>query len=150
MPCAFYSQHTRADVETNTEELLTHTEKSGEEISNTVVLGTESGGQDEKQRGPDPGDSADSRPLPSKEIVTCSSLDLIDEGDFPEVDMKEILHQRMWETNSYQANEDHKNLYEALEKSMARDQTNQFLTDLAEARRKNKRRYDSPKTSLGS
>nr|GEX46757.1 uncharacterized mitochondrial protein AtMg00810-like [Tanacetum cinerariifolium] len=80
MPCAFYSQHTRADVETNTEELLTHTEKSGEEISNTVVLGTESGGQDKKQRGPDPGDSADSKPLPSKEILTCSSLDLIDEG----------------------------------------------------------------------
>nr|GEY54369.1 reverse transcriptase domain-containing protein [Tanacetum cinerariifolium] len=293
---------THADVETNTEELLTHTEKSGKEISNKLVLGTESGGQDEKQGGPDPGDSADSRPLPSKEILTCSSLDLIDEGitatsypnvqenlkltieeqeileepassirtlsslqhltkDFnfgdqffndkpsevenekttaeteaesmvsitiqqdtsvippmttpvinltfrpdslnvhqplqataiettttttttthppppqpqqqasggevrqsrvtsvqiresrytlAEVDMKEILYQRMWETNSYQANEDHKNLYEALEKSMARDQTNQFLTDLAEARRKNKRRYDLPKTSPGS
>nr|GEU46522.1 hypothetical protein [Tanacetum cinerariifolium] len=56
---------TRADVETDTKELLTHTEKSGKEMSNIVVLGTESGGQDEKQRGPDPGDSADSRPLPS-------------------------------------------------------------------------------------
>nr|GFC63454.1 hypothetical protein [Tanacetum cinerariifolium] len=33
--------------------------------------------------------------------------------------MKEILHQRMWETNSYQANEDHKNLYKALEKSIS-------------------------------
>nr|GEZ38184.1 hypothetical protein [Tanacetum cinerariifolium] len=53
--------------------------------------------------------------------------------DLPKVDMKEILHHRMWETNSYQANEDHKNLYEALQKSMARDQTDQFLTDLAEA-----------------
>nr|GEW17323.1 retrovirus-related Pol polyprotein from transposon TNT 1-94 [Tanacetum cinerariifolium] len=43
---------TRADVETDTEELLTHTEKSGEEVSNTVVLGTNPGGQDENQGGP--------------------------------------------------------------------------------------------------
>ncbi|GKC00414.1 hypothetical protein Tco_0986550, partial [Tanacetum coccineum] len=71
---------TLADVETDTEELLTPTEKSGEEVSNTVVLGTESGGQDEKQRGPDPSDSAESRPLPSQEIHTGSSLDPMDEG----------------------------------------------------------------------
>ncbi|GKD56860.1 hypothetical protein Tco_1290247 [Tanacetum coccineum] len=38
--------------------------------------------------------------------------------DFPEADMKEILRHRMWETKSYEAHEDHKNLYEALEKSM--------------------------------
>nr|GFB92163.1 hypothetical protein [Tanacetum cinerariifolium] len=56
----------------------------------------------------------------------------------------------MWETNSYQANENHKNLYEALDKSMAHDQTGKFLTDLAEARRKKKRRHDSPKTPPGS
>ncbi|GJZ17978.1 E-beta-farnesene synthase [Tanacetum coccineum] len=37
--------------------------------------------------------------------------------DLPEVDMKEILHHRMWESNSYQAHKDHKQLYEALEKS---------------------------------
>nr|GEX76076.1 hypothetical protein [Tanacetum cinerariifolium] len=45
---------TLADVETNTEDLLAHTEKTGEEVSNTMVLGTESGGHDEKQGGPDP------------------------------------------------------------------------------------------------
>nr|GFB27678.1 E-beta-farnesene synthase [Tanacetum cinerariifolium] len=61
---------TRADVETDAEELLTHAEKSGEEMSNIVVLGTESSEQDEKQGGPDPGDSTDSRPLPSQEILT--------------------------------------------------------------------------------
>nr|GEX10086.1 retrovirus-related Pol polyprotein from transposon TNT 1-94 [Tanacetum cinerariifolium] len=66
---------TRADVETDTEEQLTHTEKSGVEMSNTMVLGTVSGGQEGKQGGPDPGDSADSRPLPSQEILTDSSLD---------------------------------------------------------------------------
>ncbi|GJU86902.1 hypothetical protein Tco_1294448 [Tanacetum coccineum] len=38
----------------------------------------------------------------------------------------------MWESNSYQAHEDHKQLYEALEKSMARDHTDQLLTDLTE------------------
>ncbi|GJW41381.1 hypothetical protein Tco_0067226 [Tanacetum coccineum] len=70
--------------------------------------------------------------------------------DLPEADMKEILHHRMWESNSYKAHEDHKNLYEALEQSMARDHTDQLLTDLAEARKKKKKRHDSPKTPPGS
>ncbi|GJR64916.1 hypothetical protein Tco_0010981 [Tanacetum coccineum] len=50
--------------------------------------------------------------------------------DLPEADMKEILHHRMWETKSYEAHEDHKKLYEALEKSMDRDHSEQLLTDL--------------------
>ncbi|GKA48890.1 hypothetical protein Tco_0741848, partial [Tanacetum coccineum] len=56
----------------------------------------------------------------------------------------------MWETNSYKAHEDHKKLYEALEKSMDRDHTDQLLTSLAEARKKKKRSHDSPKTPPGS
>nr|GEY87375.1 hypothetical protein [Tanacetum cinerariifolium] len=68
----------------------------------------------------------------------------------PEADMKDILHQRMWETNSYKAHEDHTMLYEALEKSMNRDHTDELLTDLVEARRKKKKRHDSSKTPLGS
>ncbi|GKD05388.1 hypothetical protein Tco_1180362, partial [Tanacetum coccineum] len=44
----------------------------------------------------------------------------------------------------------HKQLYEALEKSMAHDHTDQLLSDLAEARKKKKKRHDSPKTPLGS
>nr|GEY64626.1 monodehydroascorbate reductase [Tanacetum cinerariifolium] len=40
--------------------------------------------------------------------------------------MKEILHQRMWETNSYKAYEDHMILYEALEKSMNCDHTDEL------------------------
>ncbi|GJX16533.1 retrovirus-related pol polyprotein from transposon TNT 1-94, partial [Tanacetum coccineum] len=43
--------------------------------------------------------------------------------DLPEADMKEILYHRMWESNSYQAQEDYKKLYEALEKSVERDHT---------------------------
>ncbi|GKE20960.1 hypothetical protein Tco_1432472, partial [Tanacetum coccineum] len=70
--------------------------------------------------------------------------------DLPEADMKEILHHRMREFDSYQAYEDHKQLYEALEKSMARDHTNQLLTDLDKARRKNKKRHASLKTPPGS
>ncbi|GJW69338.1 hypothetical protein Tco_0123762 [Tanacetum coccineum] len=70
--------------------------------------------------------------------------------DLPEVDMKEILHHRMWETKSYKAHEDHKKLYEAPEKSMDRDHSEQLLTDLAEARRNKKRRHESPKTPPGS
>nr|GEW54122.1 ribonuclease H-like domain-containing protein [Tanacetum cinerariifolium]GEW54129.1 ribonuclease H-like domain-containing protein [Tanacetum cinerariifolium] len=70
--------------------------------------------------------------------------------DLPEADMKEILHQRMWETNSYRAHEDHMMLYEALEKSMNRDHTDELLKDLAEARRRKKKRHDSLKTPPGS
>nr|GFD21024.1 hypothetical protein [Tanacetum cinerariifolium] len=60
--------------------------------------------------------------------------------DLPEADMKEILHQRMWETNSYKAHEDHMMLYEALEKSMNRDHTGELLKDLAKACRNKKKR----------
>ncbi|GKD01781.1 hypothetical protein Tco_1172055, partial [Tanacetum coccineum] len=70
--------------------------------------------------------------------------------DMPEADMKEILHNRMWESKSYQTHEDHITLYEALEKSMARDNKDQLLSDLAEARKKKKKRQGSPKTPPGS
>ncbi|GJX98756.1 hypothetical protein Tco_0355775, partial [Tanacetum coccineum] len=70
--------------------------------------------------------------------------------DLPEADMKEILHNRMWESKSYQTHEDHMTLYEALEKSMARDNRDHLLSDLAEARKKKKKRRGSPKTPSGS
>nr|GEV86373.1 hypothetical protein [Tanacetum cinerariifolium] len=70
--------------------------------------------------------------------------------DLPEADMKEILHQRMWETNSYKTHEDHMQLYEALEKSMNHDHSEELAKDLAEACKKKKKRRDSPKTPLGS
>ncbi|GKB37940.1 hypothetical protein Tco_0882882 [Tanacetum coccineum] len=70
--------------------------------------------------------------------------------DLPEADIKEILHNRMWESKSYQTHEDHMMLYEALEKSMARDNRDQLLSDLAEARKRKKKRQGSPKTPPGS
>nr|GFB12784.1 hypothetical protein [Tanacetum cinerariifolium] len=58
--------------------------------------------------------------------------------------------QRMWDTNSYTTHEDHKMLYEALEKSMNHDHSEELLKDLAEARKKKKKRRNSPKTPPGS
>ncbi|GJW68804.1 hypothetical protein Tco_0123228 [Tanacetum coccineum] len=70
--------------------------------------------------------------------------------DLPEADMKEILHNQMWESKSYQTHEDHMSLYEALEKSMARDNRDHLLSDLAEARKKKKKRQGSPKMPSNS
>nr|GEV75610.1 hypothetical protein [Tanacetum cinerariifolium] len=74
----------------------------------------------------------------------------LEERDLPEADMKEILHQRMWETNSYKTHEDQMMMYEALEKSMNRDHSEELLKDLAEACKKKKKKCDSPKTPPGS
>ncbi|GKG63229.1 hypothetical protein Tco_0638876, partial [Tanacetum coccineum] len=44
----------------------------------------------------------------------------------------------------------HKNLYEALEKSMDRDHSDQRQADLAEAHKKRQKISDSPRTPSGS
>ncbi|GJT87414.1 hypothetical protein Tco_1069131 [Tanacetum coccineum] len=69
--------------------------------------------------------------------------------DLPTVDMKVILQQRMFEDKSYEAHEDHKNLYDARQKSLELDYSNQLLADLDEARKKKRKRRKSPRT-LGS
>ncbi|GJU45968.1 hypothetical protein Tco_1203234 [Tanacetum coccineum] len=56
----------------------------------------------------------------------------------------------MFEDNSYQAHEDHKNLYEALQKSLELDYFNQLPADLDEARKKKRKKHDSPRTPSGS
>nr|GEU63874.1 hypothetical protein [Tanacetum cinerariifolium] len=61
-------------------------------------------------------------------------------SDLPAVDIKEILQQRMFKDKSYEAHEDHKNLYDALQKSLERDYSNQLLSDLEEARQKKRNR----------
>nr|GEX37746.1 integrase, catalytic region, zinc finger, CCHC-type, peptidase aspartic, catalytic [Tanacetum cinerariifolium] len=65
--------------------------------------------------------------------------------NLPEADMKEILHQRMCETDSYKSHEVHMQLFEALEKSINRDQSEELTHDLAEARKKRKKSRASPK-----
>nr|GFA92458.1 hypothetical protein [Tanacetum cinerariifolium] len=74
----------------------------------------------------------------------------LEQRDLPEADMKEILHQRMWETDSYKHHEDHMQLYEALEKSMNRHHSKELVKDLAEARKKKKKSHELPKTPPGS
>nr|GEW43712.1 hypothetical protein [Tanacetum cinerariifolium] len=69
-------------------------------------------------------------------------------SDLPTVDMKEILQQQMFEDKSYEAHEDYKKLYDALEKSLERDYSDQLLSDLEEARQKKRKRRTSG--ALGS
>nr|GEW73945.1 hypothetical protein [Tanacetum cinerariifolium] len=73
-----------------------------------------------------------------------SRLYTLEQLDIPQrvsiaADMKEILHQRMWESDSYKSHEDHMQLFEALEKSMNRDHSKELAQDLAEARKKRKK-----------
>ncbi|GJT75359.1 hypothetical protein Tco_1042084 [Tanacetum coccineum] len=56
----------------------------------------------------------------------------------------------MFEDKSYLAHEDHKNLFEALEKSLERDYSNQLLSDLEEAHKKKRKKRASPRTPFGS
>ncbi|GJS34785.1 hypothetical protein Tco_0533167 [Tanacetum coccineum] len=65
-------------------------------------------------------------------------------------DIKEILLQRMLEENYDKGHEDHKMAYEALQKSILRDESKQFDADKAEKLKKMKRKQDSPKTPPGS
>nr|GEX48541.1 hypothetical protein [Tanacetum cinerariifolium] len=70
--------------------------------------------------------------------------------DLPEADIKEILHQRMWEIESYKTHKDHSLLFEALENSMNRDHSEELAQDLAKAPKKKKKSRESPKTLPGS
>nr|GEW52449.1 monodehydroascorbate reductase [Tanacetum cinerariifolium] len=83
-------------------------------------------------------------------LYTLEQLDIPHWVSKAVTDMKEILHQRMWETESYKSHEDHMQLYEALEKSMNRDHSQELAQDLAEARKKKKKSRESPKTPPGS
>ncbi|GJY80034.1 hypothetical protein Tco_0492785, partial [Tanacetum coccineum] len=71
-------------------------------------------------------------------------------SDLPTIDMKEILHQQMFEDNSYEAHEVHANLFDALEKSLEHDHSDQLLSDLDEARKKKRKRRALPRTPPGS
>nr|GEX75747.1 hypothetical protein [Tanacetum cinerariifolium] len=73
----------------------------------------------------------------------------LEERDLPEADMKEILYQCMWETESYKSHEDHMQLCEALEKLMNHDHSEELAQDLAEARKKKKKSHESSKRHLG-
>ncbi|GKC68555.1 hypothetical protein Tco_1101153 [Tanacetum coccineum] len=65
-------------------------------------------------------------------------------------DMKEILLQRMLEENYDKSHEDHKMAFEALQKSIICDESEQFDADKAKERTKKKSKQDSLKTPPGS
>nr|GEY97004.1 hypothetical protein [Tanacetum cinerariifolium] len=71
-------------------------------------------------------------------------------SDLPAVDIKEILQHRMFKDKSYEAHKDQKNLYDAMQKSLERDYSNQLLSNLYEARQKKRKRRDLPRTPYGS
>nr|GEY92839.1 hypothetical protein [Tanacetum cinerariifolium] len=125
------------------------------------------------QAGPDPGDAKAKAQSISSLVVHAGSdrehMDLdvanrigklehimadliqvnknIEERDLSEADMKEILHQRMWESDSYKSHEDHMQLFEALEKSINRDHSKELTQELAEARKKKKKSSAAPSPS---
>ncbi|GJX25198.1 hypothetical protein Tco_0231494 [Tanacetum coccineum] len=49
--------------------------------------------------------------------------------ELPKADMKEILHQRMFETGTYKSLPKHVDLYEALEASMEQENKDEFLAE---------------------
>ncbi|GKE42054.1 hypothetical protein Tco_1469338 [Tanacetum coccineum] len=77
-----------------------------------------------------------------------NNLDL-EERDLPTIDMKEILQQRMFDKNTYKTHEVHNDLYEALQKSVDLDYSNQRLADQEEVRKKKRKRRESPRTPPG-
>ncbi|GKE03557.1 hypothetical protein Tco_1395575 [Tanacetum coccineum] len=70
--------------------------------------------------------------------------------DLPTSDMKEILLQRMLEENYDKVHKDHQMAYEALQKSILHDKSEEFDAHKAEERKKMKSKQDSPKTPPGS
>ncbi|GJV83229.1 hypothetical protein Tco_1523127 [Tanacetum coccineum] len=66
--------------------------------------------------------------------------------DLPTIDIKEIIQQWMFEDNTYKTHEVHNDLYEALQKSVELDYSNQRLVDQEEARKKKRKRRESPRT----
>nr|GEZ43830.1 hypothetical protein [Tanacetum cinerariifolium] len=118
------------------------------------------------QAGPDPGDAEAKAQSISSPVVSIAVSEVVTDAvdwamqaplrnrfrDLPEADMKEILHQHMWESDSYKSHEDHMQLFEALGKSINLDHFKELTQDLAEARKKKKKKKsrESPKTPPGS
>nr|GEW32398.1 hypothetical protein [Tanacetum cinerariifolium] len=65
----------------------------------------------------------------------------------PEVDMKEILHNRMFESGSYKSLTEHVALYEALEASKERANRDEFLAEKDKSRKRRRDNQDPPSSS---
>ncbi|GJR37081.1 hypothetical protein Tco_1212765 [Tanacetum coccineum] len=70
--------------------------------------------------------------------------------ELPEADMKEILHQRMFESGTYKSLPEHVALYEALEASMKRTDRDEFLAEKDKLRKRRRDDQDPPPPSPDS
>ncbi|GJY20056.1 hypothetical protein Tco_0392622 [Tanacetum coccineum] len=107
-------------------EILNIGKKQGEDVANKVDLEEKTAEVDEGHGGSDHGKTPESRPPPEhhfKEAVQIALQAPLREHfrDLSEADMKEILHDWMFENGSYRSQPEHVALYEALEASMERD-----------------------------
>nr|GEU41347.1 hypothetical protein [Tanacetum cinerariifolium] len=110
--------------------------------------------------GPNPGDAEASQPLPSLVVHAGSDLEHmdLDVADVSTQPHPEQIDEGFTATaypknvgkQSYKNHEDHMQLYEALEKFMNRDHSEELVKDLAEARQKKKKRNDLQKMPHGS
>nr|GEU41620.1 hypothetical protein [Tanacetum cinerariifolium] len=66
--------------------------------------------------------------------------------ELPEADMKEILHQRIFESGSYKSLPKHVALYEALEASMERTNRDEFLAEKDKLRKRRRDDQDPPQS----
>ncbi|GJX73782.1 hypothetical protein Tco_0312377 [Tanacetum coccineum] len=64
--------------------------------------------------------------------------------ELPEADMKEILHQRMFESGTYKSLPEHVALYEALEVSMERTNRDEFFAQKEKSRKRRRDDQDPP------
>ncbi|GJZ74202.1 hypothetical protein Tco_0638348 [Tanacetum coccineum] len=64
--------------------------------------------------------------------------------ELPEADMKEILHQRMFESGTYKSLPEHVALYEALEASMERANRDEFFVEKDKSRKRRRDDQDPP------
>ncbi|GKE71468.1 hypothetical protein Tco_1529540 [Tanacetum coccineum] len=68
--------------------------------------------------------------------------------DLFEFQMKEILHDRMFESNSYRSHPDHTTLYEALELSMQRENNDELHAELTKSQKRRRDDQDPPPPTL--
>ncbi|GKB91405.1 hypothetical protein Tco_0963677 [Tanacetum coccineum] len=77
---------------------------------------------------------------PQQQSTTNSEL----AAKLPEADMKEILHQRMFETGTYKSLPEHVALYEALEAYMERANRDEFFAEKDKSRKRRRDDQDPP------
>nr|GEV14535.1 copia protein [Tanacetum cinerariifolium] len=86
--------------------------------------------------------------LSRKARLLITRLRILDLGDrfrdLPEANMKEILHQRMFESGSYKSLPEHVTLYEALEASIKLANRDEFLAEKDMSRKRRRDDQDPP------